>query len=182
MEKQKSLQARALVGQLPNSVQNQVNDLLSNGVVSSCIIVGRIFLARHQLLRMEQLTVSSSADLINYRRFQIHKDCSGYMLSSTCLGEKGTERVVSSCFVGWHSAIRLDAMLQAIELPTGIANLGTSLSNVYGNALTLHKPKRRKRCMLVEIPLYCPPSCFLTHIRESSKSTLVERRQVYFFL
>ena len=132
-----TLQSTALVSQFSNTIQNQVNDLLSNGVVSSCIIVGRILLASHQLFRMEQLTVSSSADLINNRRLQIHKDSPGYVLASTCLGKEGTERVIPSRFVRWHSAIRLDAMLQAIEFPTGIANLATSLSNVYRNALTL---------------------------------------------
>jgi len=36
-------------------------------------------------------------------------------------------------------AIRLNAMLKAIELPAGIANLATSLANVDGDALTLER-------------------------------------------
>ncbi len=35
--------------------------------------------------------------------------------------------------------IRLDAVLQAVELPAGIADLATSLANVDGDALTLEK-------------------------------------------
>ena len=61
------------------------------------------------------------------------------MFSSSRLREEGIERVIpgADCFVGWHLAIRLDAVLEAIKLPAGIANLAASLSNVDGDALTL---------------------------------------------
>ena len=42
---EKSLESRALVGQLPNSVQDQVHYLLPDSVVTSGIVVGCIFLA-----------------------------------------------------------------------------------------------------------------------------------------
>ena len=44
---QKYLQASAVVCQLPDSVQDQVNDLLAHGVVAPGVVVGRILLARH---------------------------------------------------------------------------------------------------------------------------------------
>lgn len=43
--------------QFTSPVQHQVNDLLSNGVMSTCIIIGGILFASDELLRMEQLAV-----------------------------------------------------------------------------------------------------------------------------
>ena len=57
----------------------------------------------------------------------------------TSLGKEGVERVVGDAdgLVGGHLAVRLDAVLQAVELPAGITNLATGLANVDGDALTL---------------------------------------------
>ncbi|KAL0611588.1 Zinc finger protein [Plecturocebus cupreus] len=111
--------------QLANPVQHEVNDLLADGVVPSGIVIGRIFLACDELLRVEELAV--------------YKHCPGHVLASTCLTEEGVEGVISSPngLVTWHLAIGLDAVFQAVELPAGIANLDTSLANVDGDALTL---------------------------------------------
>ena len=67
-----------------------------------------------------------------HRGLQIHKNCSGDMFSSSSLTKESVERIISSsnCLVTGHLAIWLDAMLQAIQLPAGIANLDTSLTNV----------------------------------------------------
>jgi len=40
--------------------------------------------------------------------------------------------------------IRLDAMLQAVEFPTGITNLAASLANMNGDTLTLESKKQTK--------------------------------------
>ena len=50
--------------QLTDPVQNKVDDFLSNGVVTTCIVVGSIFLASNQLFRVKKLAVGSSTDLI----------------------------------------------------------------------------------------------------------------------
>ena len=50
--------------QLTSPVQNQVDDLLADGVVTAGVVVGRVFLASDQLLRVEQLAVGTRADLI----------------------------------------------------------------------------------------------------------------------
>ena len=44
-------------------VQDQVDDLLADGVVAPGVVVGRVLLPRHQLLRVEQLAVRSSPNL-----------------------------------------------------------------------------------------------------------------------
>ena len=69
------------------------------------------------------------------------------MLASSCLTEEGVEGVISSPngLVTWHLAIGLDAMFQAVELPAGIADLDTSLTNVDGDALTLRKGIKKNK-------------------------------------
>ena len=68
------------------------------------------------------------------------------MLASTSLREEGVEGVVapSNGLVRGHLAIRLDAVLEAGELPAGIAHLATGLADMDGDALTLKKKKKRK--------------------------------------
>ena len=86
---------------------------------------------------MEELTVGSAPNLINNCWLQIKEDSSGYMLPCSSLREEGGEGVIPKCLVRWHVTIGLDAMLQAVELPAGIANLTTSLPNVDRDALAL---------------------------------------------
>ena len=57
------MKPRALVSQLPDSVQDEVHDLLADGVVASRIVVSRVLLAGDQLLGVEQLPVGAGADL-----------------------------------------------------------------------------------------------------------------------
>ena len=66
------------------------------------------------------------------------------MLPGARLAEEGVEGVVSSAdgFVGGHLPVWLYAMLQTVELPTGIPNLHSSLSNVDRDGLTLKKRER----------------------------------------
>ncbi len=60
----KSLKARTLVSRSPDLVHGQVDLLSADGVVAPSIVVGCIFHAGNQLLRMKQLTISTSADFI----------------------------------------------------------------------------------------------------------------------
>ena len=65
------------------------------------------------------------------------------MFSRSRLREEGVEGVIPGAdrFVGRHLAIGLDAVLEAIKLPAGIANLAASLSDVDGDALTLQSKR-----------------------------------------
>ena len=64
VEEKEALKSGALVCQLSDSVQDQVNNFLSNRVMASRVIVGSILLASDQLLRMEELAVGAGAYLI----------------------------------------------------------------------------------------------------------------------
>jgi len=101
-------------------------------------IVGGVFLTGDQLLWVEQLTVSASADLIDHSWLQVHEHATRHVLASTSLGEESVERVITSTdgFVAWHLTIRLDAMLQAEQFPASVSNLDTALANVDADALT----------------------------------------------
>ena len=83
MEDEESLQTGALVGELADAIQYQVDDFLADGVVPASVIVGSIFLAGNELLGMEELAVSAGAHFIYYGRLQIDKDGARDVLSRT---------------------------------------------------------------------------------------------------
>ena len=92
-------------------------------------VVGGILLAGDQLLRMEQLTVRTRADLIDHRRLQVDEDAARNVLASARLGEEGVERVITATdrLVARHLTVRLDTVLQAEELPATVTDLATGL-------------------------------------------------------
>ena len=59
----------------------------------------------------------------------------------TSLRKEGVERVVRDAdgLVGGHLPVRLDAVLQAIELPARVAHLATGLTHVHGDAFPLRR-------------------------------------------
>ena len=61
------------------------------------------------------------------------------MLSGSSLAKEGVEGVISAtdCLIGRHLSVRLDTVLETVELPAGIPNLDTGLSSVDRNTLTL---------------------------------------------
>merc|ERR1712110_705728 len=155
---------RSGVRELPNPVENQVDNLLSDGVVSSSVVVSGVLLSVDELLGMVQLTVGSASGLIDDSRLQIDEDSSWDVLASSSLREEGLEGVVPEGLVGGHVAVRLDAMFEAVELPAGVSDLATGLADVDGDALThfefevelLVKVKGSKRQKVSEVTLSAP--------------------------
>ena len=70
MEDEETLQSGALVSQLPHAVQHDVDQFLADSVVTTCIVVSRVFFARDELLRVKQLTIRSGAHLV-CKQFQV---------------------------------------------------------------------------------------------------------------
>lgn len=64
VEDEETLEAAAIVRNAADAIQNRVDDLLSDGVVPAGVVVGRVFFAGDQLLRMEELLVCPGADLV----------------------------------------------------------------------------------------------------------------------
>ena len=56
--------------------------------------------------------------------------------------ESYIERVITDLLVGGHGAVGLDAVLQAVQLPAGVAHLDTGLADMDGETFTLHINKK----------------------------------------
>merc|ERR1719481_1520282 len=132
MEDEESLEPGAVVSQLPDAVQHQVYDLLTDSVVTSGVVISSILFSRDHLLRMEELSVGSSADLVNNCRLQVEENGSGHMFTVPGLGEEGGEAVVRGTLsrIRRKLSIRLDTVLHTVELPAGIAHLYSRLTHM----------------------------------------------------
>ena len=132
VEDEETLETCALIGKLSDSIKAEINDFLTNGVMSSGEVVGSIFFSRDELLWMEELSVGTGSDLIDNGWLEIEEDSSWDVLSSTSLGEEGVEGIIATTdgFIGWYLTIWLDTVLKAEELPAGVTDLDTSLSDV----------------------------------------------------
>ena len=64
VEQEESLKTSTLISQLPDAVKDEIDDLLADGVVTTGVVVGSILLTGDELLRVEQLTVGSSTNLV----------------------------------------------------------------------------------------------------------------------
>ena len=74
VEDDEALEASAVVRELANAVEHQVDDLLTNGVVATGIVVRRVLLSGDQLLRVVELAVCASADLVDDGRLKVDED------------------------------------------------------------------------------------------------------------
>jgi hypothetical protein len=132
VEDHESLKTGTVIGQLSHAVEHKVNNLLSDGVVTTGVVVGGILLTGDQLLGVVKLSVGTSADLVHHTGLKINHDGTGNVLASTSLGKEGVERVIATAdsLIGGHLSIRLDAVLEAVKLPASISGLDTSLTDV----------------------------------------------------
>ena len=132
VEDEEALETSALIGELTDSVEAEVDDLLTDGVVTTGEVVGGVLLAGDELLWVEELSVGASADLIDDGWLEIEEDSAGDVLASTSLGEEGVESIIATTdgLIGWHLTVWLDTVLEAEELPAGVTNLDTGLTDV----------------------------------------------------
>merc|ERR1711981_1451514 len=91
-----TLETSAVVRKLAYSVQNKVDNFFANGVVTTGVVIGGVLFARDQLLGVIQLTVGTSADLVDHSWFQVDVHGTGHVLASTSLREEGVEGVIAS--------------------------------------------------------------------------------------
>jgi len=135
VEDEETLESGTLIGKLSDSIEAEIDDFFTNGVMSSGEVVGGIFFTGDKLLWMEELSVGSGSDLIDNGWLEIEEDSSWDVLTSTGLGEEGVEGIVTTTdgFIGWHLTVRLDSVLEAEKLPAGVTDLDTGLTDVDGN-------------------------------------------------
>jgi hypothetical protein len=101
-------------------------------------IVRGILFPRDQLLRVEELPVCASADLIDHCRLEVYEHAAWNMLACAGLRKECVEGVVATAdgLIRWHLAIGLDAVLEAEQFPTRVADLHPSLTDVDADTLT----------------------------------------------
>ena len=138
VEDDEALESSALVGELSDSVEAEIDDFLSDGVVATGEVVGGILLSGDELLGVEELSVGSGSDFIDNGGLEIEENGSGDVLAGTSLREEGVEGIVSATdgLVRRHLTIRLDTVLQAEKLPAGVTDLDTTLTDVDANSLS----------------------------------------------
>ena len=85
------LKTSTLISEFSDSVEDEINDFFTNGVVTSGIVVGGIFFTSDQLFWVEKLSVCTSADFIDNSWFQINENGTWDMFASTSFREKGVE-------------------------------------------------------------------------------------------
>lgn len=132
IEDQEPLKPGTVISELPDAVQAEIDDLLADGVVAAGEVVGCVLLAGDELLGVEELAVGAGADLVDDGGLQIDEDGARDVLASAGLGEEGVEGVVAAAdgLVAGHLAIGANAVLEAVELPAGVAHLDTGLTDV----------------------------------------------------
>jgi len=132
VEDEEALETSALISELTDSVEAEINDFLTNGVVTTGEVVGGVFLTGDELFGVEELSVGTGTDLIDDGGFEIEEDATGDVLASTSLGEEGVEGIITTTdsLVRGHLTIRLDTVLEAEEFPAGVTNLDTGLTDV----------------------------------------------------
>lgn len=65
MEDEEALETRAVVGEVADAVEDRVNEVLANGVVTTGVVVGSVLLARDEGLGVEERLVGAGADLVD---------------------------------------------------------------------------------------------------------------------
>ena len=138
VEDKETLESCALIGKLSDSVEAEINDFFTDGVMSSGEVVGSIFFTGDKLFWMEQLSVGSGSNFIDDGWFEIEEDSSWDVFTSTSLGEEGVESIVTTTdrFIRWHLTVRLDSVLEAVQFPAGVAHLDAGLAHVERDGFT----------------------------------------------
>lgn len=77
VEDEETLQTSAVVGDTTDLVEDTVDHLLADGVVTTGIVVGGILLAGNHLLGMEEAAVGTSADFVDNIGLQVTVDGTG---------------------------------------------------------------------------------------------------------
>jgi hypothetical protein len=96
VEDEETLETSALIGELSDSIEAEIDDFFTNGVMSSGEVVGSVFFTGDELLWMEELSVGSGSDFIDDGWLEIEEDGSWDVFTSTSLGEEGVESIVTT--------------------------------------------------------------------------------------
>jgi len=138
VEDEEALEAGAVVGELADAVEAEVDDFLADGVVAAGVVVGGVFLAGDELLGVEELAVGAGADLVDDGGLEVEHNAAGDVLAGAGFGEERVVGVILNTdgLVGGHGTVGLDTVLEAEKFPAGVTDLDTSLTDVDGDDFT----------------------------------------------
>lgn len=103
-------------GNTAHAVDDGVDHLLADGVVSASVIVGSILLAADQELGVEELAVGAGPDLVDRRGVEVDEDGPGHILAVARLGEEGLEgtSIANVLGVGIRASVRSETVLEEV--------------------------------------------------------------------
>jgi len=85
VEDKESLKSGTVISELTYSVENEIDDFFTDGVVTTSEVVSGILFSSDELFWMEELSVSSGTDFINNSWLEIDEHATWYVLSGTSL-------------------------------------------------------------------------------------------------
>jgi len=88
---------------------------MDTGVVASGEVVGGVFLAGYELLRVEKLAVCTASDFVDDSGFKIDKDGARYMLARSGFAEESVEGVVRDSEGGVTAMERREKLLECVK-------------------------------------------------------------------
>jgi len=99
------------------------------------------------VITFKMVHTKRSRILTDYSRLKVDEYSTRDVLASSGLTEECVEGVVSTsnCLVARHLTIRLDAMLQTVQFPAGVAHLHSGLADMDADAFTLQP----SHCMVI---------------------------------
>ena len=140
VEDKESLESGTVITHLADLVNDGVDNVLSNGVVTTSVVIGSILLSTDDGLGVVEGAVVSGTDGVAHSGLKINHNSTGNVLSALGLAEEGVVRAVllSNGFVIGHGSIRGNSMLEAVKLPTGVTDCESSLSDVNAQQFSSH--------------------------------------------
>lgn len=105
-----------LTSNTADTVDDIVDHLLADSVVTTGVVVGSILLAADQELGVEKRAAVAGANLIDGGRVEIDKDGSGHVFAAAGLGEEGLVGawVADILDVGVRATVGAKAMLEEV--------------------------------------------------------------------
>jgi len=132
VEDEESLKSVTVVTHLADLINNSVDNILSNGVVTTGVVIGSILLSTDDGFRVVELTVVSGANGVAYGWLKINHNSTGNVLSILGLAEEGvvSRFLASNGGISINLSILSDAMLEAVKLPARVSYGETGLSDM----------------------------------------------------
>lgn len=100
MEDKEALETAAEFSLPADAPQHIIQDIPACGKEATCVVVGCVLLATDELLRVEELFIFTSPNLVNYCRLQVNVDSPGNILTFTRFAVESAEgvfRLVYTC-------------------------------------------------------------------------------------